>query len=315
TETGKACSGAPASSASKFYSTAVKSASRGPSSDRPPPPGMEDSCQTGTAPGKKAVSLMKGKCVMHTADRFRVEVSYKTDLIALFKSMPNRHYDPATKMWNFHLEKYSQLIDASRPKQQKMVLYKMPRMVIFLACLDPTMEEVQKIPSVTLKPLEGMENVDLAAATAVSAKRATLGALLRLCANWQNPSATTQGRCVLVSRSCFEVEVGLQADVIVAFKQISSKNYDMKTRKWSFLLEDYKGLVEVEPLPHVVVQAFTTQFSQTQPSKPEIPEADLSSVDPVLENGLMHLQREGVKWVQCSTIRYRGVERSSNPAE
>ncbi|XP_041120221.1 SWI/SNF-related matrix-associated actin-dependent regulator of chromatin subfamily A-like protein 1 [Polyodon spathula] len=275
-ETGKACSGAPASSASRFYSTGVKSPSSGPSSERPPPPGMKDSGQAGTALGKTAVSLVKGKCVMHTEDRFRIEVSYKADLIALFKSMPNRNYDPATKMWNFRLEDYSQL-----------------------------MEEVQRIPSVTLKPLEGMENLDLAAATAVSAKSAPLGALLKLCANWQKPSATTQGRCVLVSRSRFEVEVGFQADVIEAFKQISSKNYDMKTRKWSFLLEDYKGLmevlcripsVEVEPLPRAVVQAFATQFCQTQPNKPEIPEADLSSVDPMLQNGLMQFQREGVNF-------------------
>ncbi|MGH0136271.1 UNVERIFIED_CONTAM: hypothetical protein FKN15_064523 [Acipenser sinensis] len=276
TESGKACSAAPASSTSTFYSTGVKSANSGPSSERSPPPGMKEGSRAGTVPGKKAVSLVKGKCVMHTADRFRVEVSYKTDLIALFKSMPNRNYDPATKMWNFRLEDYSQL-----------------------------MEEVQRIPSVTLKPLEGMENVDLAAATAVSAKSATLGAVLRLCANWQNPSATTQGRCVLVSRSRFEVEVGFQADVIEACKQISSRNYDMKTRKWSFLLEDYKGLmevlcripsVEVEPLPRAVVQAFATQFIQTQPNKPEIPEADLSNIDPMLENGLMHFQREGVNF-------------------
>ncbi|RXM28966.1 SWI/SNF-related matrix-associated actin-dependent regulator of chromatin subfamily A-like protein 1 [Acipenser ruthenus] len=276
TESGKACSAAPASSTSKFYSTGVKSANQGPSSERSPPPGMKEGGHAGTVPGKKAVSLVKGKCVMHTADRFRVEVSYKTDLIALFKSMPNRNYDPATKMWNFRLEDYNQL-----------------------------MEEVQRISSVTLKPLEGMENVDLAAATAVSAKSATLGAVLRLCANWQNPSATMQGRCVLVSRSRFEVEVGFQADVIEAFKQISSRNYDMKTRNWSFLLEDYKGLmevlcripsVEVEPLPRAVVQAFATQFSQTQPNKPEIPEADLSNIDPMLENGLMHFQREGVNF-------------------
>ncbi|KAK6484951.1 SWI/SNF-related matrix-associated actin-dependent regulator of chromatin subfamily A-like protein 1 [Huso huso] len=276
TESGKACSAAPASSTSKFYSTGVKSANSGPSSERSPPPGMKEGGHAGTVPGKKAVSLVKGKCVMHTADRFRVEVSYKTDLITLFKSMPNRNYDPATKMWNFRLEDYSQL-----------------------------MEEVQRIPSVTLKPLEGMENVDLAAATAVSAKSATLGAVLRLCANWQNPSATMQGRCVLVSRSRFEVEVGFQADVIEAFKQISSRNYDMKTRNWSFLLEDYKGLmevlcripsVEVEPLPRAVVQAFATQFSQTQPNKPEIPEADLSNINPMLENGLMHFQREGVNF-------------------
>ncbi|XP_028663373.1 SWI/SNF-related matrix-associated actin-dependent regulator of chromatin subfamily A-like protein 1 isoform X1 [Erpetoichthys calabaricus] len=227
-------------------------------------------------PGKKTVILVKGKCVMHNEERFRVEVGYNSDLIALFKSIPSRNYDSIMKMWNFSLEDYSFL-----------------------------MNEVQKISAVSLKPLDGLENVDVAMATSLSSNSASLGALLRLCCNWQKPTAVTHARCVLVSRSRFEVESGYNADVIAAFKQINSRNYDMKTRKWSFLLEDYKELMEIlfklpsvetEPLPRAVIQAFTQQFDRTTVEIPEIPVVDLSAVDPVLEKSLMPFQRNGIEF-------------------
>ncbi|MBN3295212.1 SMAL1 protein, partial [Amia calva] len=231
-----------------------------------------------TAPvaAKKPCNPVKGRCVFHMTDRFRVEVGYNADLISVFKNIPSRNYDPATKMWNFCLQDYSQL-----------------------------MGEVSSLPLVTLKPLDGMENVDVSAATSKSKDAAALGALLKLCNNWQKPGAKTQAHCVLVSRSRFEVDVGYQVDTIAAFKQISSKNYDMKTRKWSFLLEDYKELMEslsripaleVEPLPRGVIQAFSSQFTQSQPSATDIPEADLSAVDPSLTHSLMPFQRDGVNF-------------------
>ncbi|XP_042351287.1 LOW QUALITY PROTEIN: SWI/SNF-related matrix-associated actin-dependent regulator of chromatin subfamily A-like protein 1 [Plectropomus leopardus] len=227
-------------------------------------------------PAKKPAISVRGKCVAHTEGRFRIEVGYHAELIAVFKSIPSKNYDPATKMWNFSLEDYRQL-----------------------------MEEAAAIPSVSLRPLDGMEAVDVAAATSGARDGAALGALLKLCNGWQKPGATLQGQCILVSPTKFEIDIGYHADVIAAFKQMPTKNYDMKTRKWSFSLEDYKRLmdvlsgiaaVEVEPLPRAIVQAFSARFDGTEARSLDVPEADLSSIDPSLTCSLMPFQREGVNF-------------------
>ncbi|XP_049905248.1 SWI/SNF-related matrix-associated actin-dependent regulator of chromatin subfamily A-like protein 1 [Epinephelus moara] len=227
-------------------------------------------------PAKKPAISVRGKCVAHTEGRFRVEVGYHAELIAVFKSIPTKSYDPATKMWNFSLEDYQQL-----------------------------MEETAAIASVSLRPLDGMEAVDVAAATSRARDGAALGALLKLCNGWQKPGATLKGQCVLVSPTKFEVDIGYHVDVIAAFKQMPTKNYDMKTRKWSFSLVDYKRLldllsgiaaVEVEPLPRAVVQAFSARFDGTEARSLDVPEADLSSIDPSLTCSLMPFQSEGVNF-------------------
>ncbi|XP_022051842.1 SWI/SNF-related matrix-associated actin-dependent regulator of chromatin subfamily A-like protein 1 isoform X2 [Acanthochromis polyacanthus] len=235
-----------------------------------------NSTASNPVPAKKPAISVRGKCVAHTEDRFRVEVNYHAELIAVFKSIPSKNYDPATKMWNFSVEHYQQL-----------------------------MEEAAAIASVSLRPLEGMEAVDVAAATSRARDGAALTALLKLCNGWQKPGATLQGQCILVSRSKFEVDIGYRADVIAAFKQMPTKNYDMKTRKWSFSLEDYKSLmdllsgiaaVEVEPLPRAIIQAFSARFDGTEARSLDVPEADLSSIDPSLTCSLMPFQREGVNF-------------------
>uniref|UniRef100_A0A3Q4MWS3 SWI/SNF-related matrix-associated actin-dependent regulator of chromatin subfamily A-like protein 1 n=1 Tax=Neolamprologus brichardi TaxID=32507 RepID=A0A3Q4MWS3_NEOBR len=231
---------------------------------------------TNVIPAKKPAISVRGRCVPHTEDRFRVEVSYHAGLIAVFKSIPSKNYDPATKMWNFSLEDYRQL-----------------------------MEEAAAIPSVSLRPLEGMEAVDVAEATSRARDGTALAALLKLCNGWQKPGATLQGQCILVSQTKFEVDIGYHVDVIAAFKQMPTKNYDMKTRKWNFSLEDYKRLmdllsgiaaVEVEPLPRAIIQAFSARFDGTEARILNVPEADLSSIDPSLTRSLMPFQSEGVNF-------------------
>ncbi|TNN03096.1 hypothetical protein fugu_000125 [Takifugu bimaculatus] len=183
-------------------------------------------------PAKKPAISVRGKCLPHTEGRFRVEVGYHAELIAVFKSIPSKNYAPAR--------------DA-----------------------------------------------------------AALTALLKLCNGWQKPGAGLQGQCVLVSPTKFEVDVSYNADVIAAFKLMPTKNYDLKTRKWSFSLEDYRRLmdllskiaaVEVEPLPRAIVQAFSARFDGTEARSSDIPEADLSSIDPTLTCSLMPFQREGVNF-------------------
>uniref|UniRef100_A0A8C5HPY8 SWI/SNF-related matrix-associated actin-dependent regulator of chromatin subfamily A-like protein 1 n=1 Tax=Gouania willdenowi TaxID=441366 RepID=A0A8C5HPY8_GOUWI len=228
------------------------------------------------ASAKKPCVSVRGKCVSHTEGRFRVEVRYHAQLINVFKSIPSKNYDPSTKMWNFSHEDYRQL-----------------------------MEEAAGIPSVYLKPLEGKEALDLTAAVSRARDSVTLSAVLKLCKGWQKPGAVLQGQCVLVSRTKFEVDVGYHVDVITAFKQMPTKNYDMKTRKWSFSLEDYKMLmdllggiaaVEVEPLPRAVILAFSARFDGREASSSDVPEADLSAIDSTITLSLMPFQREGVNF-------------------
>ncbi|XP_076018014.1 SWI/SNF-related matrix-associated actin-dependent regulator of chromatin subfamily A-like protein 1 [Genypterus blacodes] len=236
-----------------------------------------NSATLSSVPAKKPSISARGRCVAHTEGRFRVEVSYHAELIAIFKSISSRNYDPATKMWNFSLEDYRQL-----------------------------MEEASAVPSACVKPLDGMDAVDLSAASSRDGvAAAALGPLLKLCNGWQKPGASLQGQCIMVSRSKFEVDVGYHADVIAAFKQMPTKNYDMKTRKWSFSLEDYKRLmdllsgiaaVEVEPLPRATIQAFSARFDGTQARPSDVPEADLSSIDPALTRSLMPFQTVGVNF-------------------
>ncbi|KAI4893006.1 hypothetical protein NFI96_027330 [Prochilodus magdalenae] len=231
-------------------------------------------CSAG--PAKKPAVSVRGRCVSHSEERFRVEVSYHAELIAVFKNIPSRNYDPASKMWNFSLVDYKLL-----------------------------MGEAAGIPSVSLKPLEGMEGLDLAVSSSRPKDAAALAALMKLCQGWQKPGATVNGKCTLISRTRLEVDIGYHADVIGIFKQMPSKNYDMKTRKWSFLLEDYGKLmealndipaVEIEPLPRSVLQAFSSQFEKSQSKAAEIPEADLSGVDSTLTRSLMPFQLYGVNF-------------------
>ncbi|KAM8934050.1 SWI/SNF-related matrix-associated actin-dependent regulator of chromatin subfamily A-like protein 1 [Pelodytes ibericus] len=218
----------------------------------------------------------KGRCVKHAENRFCVVVGYNAALITLFKNIPSKAYDPSTKMWNFSMDDYNSL-----------------------------MGEVQQLKSVVLKPLEGMEHVTLPSGPVAPSEGAVLNKVLATCQNWQRPGAAVKGKCLLISRCRFEMDVGYHKELIDLFKQVGSRNYDTKTRKWSFLLEDYLKLMEasrriqqteIEPLPRSVIQAFAPQFKKTSINKAESEMADLSRVDAELVDNLMPFQREGVNF-------------------
>ncbi|NXN19701.1 SMAL1 protein, partial [Indicator maculatus] len=218
---------------------------------------------------KKANSITKGKCVKYGEDRFQVEIGYNAELIAVCKTIPSKNYDPALKKWNFSLEDYS--------------------------CF---MEAANRLSSVILAPLEG-ENSSASLCVGADVK-----SLLKMCKNWKKPSALVKGRCVLISRLRFEVDIGYSTEVIGMFKQMNSRNYDANTRKWNFLLEEYPKLmemlqslasVEVEPLPEAVIQTFAGQI-QRSTSQTDTPDADLSVVDSKIVSSLMPFQREGVNF-------------------
>uniref|UniRef100_A0A8C8S1K4 SWI/SNF-related matrix-associated actin-dependent regulator of chromatin subfamily A-like protein 1 n=1 Tax=Pelusios castaneus TaxID=367368 RepID=A0A8C8S1K4_9SAUR len=154
------------------------------------------------------------------------------------------------------------------------------------------MEAVKRLSSVILVPLE-------AAPVGNSPSLKSLKPPLK------KPSATVKGKCVLLSRSRFEVDIGYSAEMIQAFKQMNSRNYDLKTRKWSFQLEDYPRLMEaalglpsvtLEALPRPVIEVFAPRFDQPALHVSDVPEADLSAVDSKLVMSLMPFQREGVNF-------------------
>ncbi|NXI73696.1 SMAL1 protein, partial [Anseranas semipalmata] len=225
---------------------------------------------------KKANNVTKGKCVKYGEDRFQVEIGYNAELIAVFKKIPSKSYDPTMKKWNFSLEDYIGFMEAAN-----------------------------QLSSVILAPLEGENAVGLASGSHFIGGGVDMVSLLKMCKNWKKPSALVKGKCVLISRSRFEVDIGYSAEVIGAFKQMNSRNYDVKTRKWNFLLEDYPKLmkmfqslasVEIEPLPETVIQTFAAQIQSSTSQAMDFPDADLSVVDSKIVTSLMPFQREGVNF-------------------
>lgn len=92
------------------------------------------------------------------------------------------------------------------------------------------MDQAASFPSVSIKPLDGMEGLNISASSSRPKDGAAMAALMRLCQGWQKPGATVQGKCVLVSRSRLEVDIGYQPDVIGIFKQMPSKCYGERDR-------------------------------------------------------------------------------------
>lgn len=204
--------------------------------------------------------FLRGACIK-TGDRFRVKIGYNQELIAVFKSLPSRHYDSFTKTWDFSMSDYRALMKA-----------------------------VERLSTVSLKPLDE-------AGGSVGGQTSLPSA----------PSLTfVTGKCMLISRVRFEVDIGYSEAVIGLFKQMESRSYDIKTRKWSFLLEEHNKLiarsrelkqVQLDPLPKTVTLAFASQLEKTSPKlKADVPEADLSGVDAKLVSSLMPFQREGVSF-------------------
>uniref|UniRef100_A0A4W2CLM3 SWI/SNF-related matrix-associated actin-dependent regulator of chromatin subfamily A-like protein 1 n=1 Tax=Bos indicus x Bos taurus TaxID=30522 RepID=A0A4W2CLM3_BOBOX len=225
--------------------------------------------QKAGTPMHRVVGSQQGRCIRN-GERFQVKIGYNEALIAVFKSLPSRSYDPATKTWNFSMTDYG-----------------------------PLMKAAQRLPGITLQPLEGAEGHMESPSTSsgIIAKTGLPAA----------PSlAFVKGQCVLISRARFEADISYSEDLIALFKQMDSRKYDVKTRKWSFLLEEYSKLMErvrglpqvqLDPLPKTLTLAFAAQLQKTSLSPvADIPEADLSRVDSKLVSSLLPFQRAGVNF-------------------
>ncbi|XP_043851021.1 SWI/SNF-related matrix-associated actin-dependent regulator of chromatin subfamily A-like protein 1 isoform X2 [Dromiciops gliroides] len=206
---------------------------------------------------RKAFSPWEGKCSKKGGGRFQVEIGYNSELLAVFKSLPSRKYDPSTKMWDFSLTDYK-----------------------------PLMKAVQHLHTITLQPLEGPAAIPSALNSSGS------GPTNEVPPQQLRPLgrglARIQGRCVLISRTRFEADIGFAEDMIAIFKQMGSRNY----------VEELRQLpgIQLEPLPKVVVQAFMAHLEKTSLRPEEVPEVDLSEVDSKLVSSLMPFQRTGVNF-------------------
>uniref|UniRef100_A0A667GVA4 SWI/SNF-related matrix-associated actin-dependent regulator of chromatin subfamily A-like protein 1 n=1 Tax=Lynx canadensis TaxID=61383 RepID=A0A667GVA4_LYNCA len=261
----------------------------------------------------KAVSSQQGTCI-RSGDRFQVKIGYNAHLIAVFKSLPSRSYDPATKMWNFSMTDYSALmfcpidplsaeiaLEHSRSDRglvcSSLLFFLSVEVQLTRSVTSVSVKAAQSLPSVTLQPLEEAED---------SRELPSAGGVVQACLPSAPSLAFVKGRCVLISRARFEADIGYSEHLTALFKQMDSRNYDAKTRRWSFLLEEHNKLiaqvrclpqVQLDPLPKTLTLAFASQLEKTSPCVPEtIPEADLSGVDSKLVSSLLPFQRVGVNF-------------------
>ncbi|KAL6260216.1 hypothetical protein P5V15_007751 [Pogonomyrmex californicus] len=61
------------------------------------------------------VPNVTGKCYMISNDRFALDVPFIPAIINLFRTIPSRSYDPKTKIWNFHINDYNNLLKKLHP--------------------------------------------------------------------------------------------------------------------------------------------------------------------------------------------------------
>ncbi|ELK30495.1 SWI/SNF-related matrix-associated actin-dependent regulator of chromatin subfamily A-like protein 1 [Myotis davidii] len=233
---------------------------------------------------RKAVSSQEGTCV-RDGDRFQVKIGYNAELIALFKRLPSRNFDPDTKMWNFSMSDYSALTSKGHVK--------VIRLVTAVLLFSFTVKAAQRLRTVTLQPLEGASSV---AQTGLPSA----------------PSLTfVKGQCMLISRARFEADIGYSQELIALFKQMDSRNYGKKMLKGKNLkklqplgqravvVERVRCLpqVQLSPLPKTLTLAFASQLEKTSLClTADVPEADLSRVDPKLVSSLLPFQRAGVNF-------------------
>ncbi|KAL0104812.1 hypothetical protein PUN28_016447 [Cardiocondyla obscurior] len=76
-------------------------------------------------------SSVTGKCYMISDDRFALETSsFVPAIIEIFKSIPSRIYDAKSRIWNFHINDYNNLIQKLVSNECALTLTKIPESVL-----------------------------------------------------------------------------------------------------------------------------------------------------------------------------------------
>ncbi|KAB0397678.1 hypothetical protein E2I00_013143 [Balaenoptera physalus] len=211
--------------------------------------------QKSGTPLHKAAGSQQGTCIK-IGDRFQVKIGYNEELIAVFKSLPSRRYDPATKTWNFSMTDYGALMKAA-----------------------------QHLQAVTLQPLEGAEG------HVESPSTSSGGIATQTCLPVAPSLAFVKGQCVLISRARFEADISYSEDLIALCQdqevELSPGRVQVRCLP--------QVQLDPLPKTLTLAFAAQLQKTSLCPVA-DIPEADLSRVDSKLVSSLLPFQRVGVNF-------------------
>ncbi|KAL2727451.1 SWI/SNF-related matrix-associated actin-dependent regulator of chromatin subfamily A-like protein 1 [Vespula maculifrons] len=98
-------------------------------------------------------SVITGKCYMITNERFAIETSsYLSSVIEVFKTVDSRIYDIKTKIWNFHLKDYDNLIKKLLELKSNFSIVQIPKSV--LQIFQKNLNSSNDISSIDLSPID-----------------------------------------------------------------------------------------------------------------------------------------------------------------
>ncbi|XP_047352619.1 SWI/SNF-related matrix-associated actin-dependent regulator of chromatin subfamily A-like protein 1 isoform X1 [Vespa velutina] len=98
-------------------------------------------------------SVITGKCYMITNERFAIEISsYLPSVIEIFKTVNSRIYDIKTKIWNFHLKDYDNLIKKLLELKSNLSIIQIPKSV--LQIFQKNLNSPNEISSIDLSSID-----------------------------------------------------------------------------------------------------------------------------------------------------------------
>ncbi len=117
------------------------------------------------------------------------------------------------------------------------------------------------------------------------------------------------GKCLLVSRERFTINIPYQSNVIDIFKSSKTGSYNGQDRTWSFQIEEHDEIVaklkplksshnvHIDSLPKWVMETFTKFKARMSAStNASYVQECWNQVEPSLRDALMPFQREGVEY-------------------
>ncbi|KAG5334389.1 SMAL1 protein, partial [Acromyrmex charruanus] len=94
-----------------------------------------------------------GKCYMINNDRFAIELSaFIPEIIDTFKTVPSRIYDLKSRIWNFHLDDYNNLLKTLYSKHCDLSLTRIPEAV--LRILKKNLKSDTQLPEYDLSKID-----------------------------------------------------------------------------------------------------------------------------------------------------------------
>ena len=110
------------------------------------------------------------------------------------------------------------------------------------------------------------------------------------------------GKCILISRDRFSIDIKYDSEVIAIFKQSKTGSYNAKDRTWNFSMMEHDDLltklrplqsqlnIHMEALPRWIIDTFKN-FKQRLPKEEDV---EFGNVEPQVGDLLMPFQRDAV---------------------